>query len=782
MPNDIRSFFSSSKKKRKAPSDADDSAPKKKQKTAGDDKPKIASIFSLAKRNAEKKRAKATPGGGKTDNPDTSKKAKGATGNPPPVSSTPTKMAVDEKENKPTTPSPTTSGNLVPTPKKQKAIVVDATATTSLSADVLRERYKNNKYDPVKDAGWKKGEKMPYAAVAGAFVKISGTKKRLEKVRILADLLRSVILLSEDHLLQVCYLAVNQYAPPYAGIELGVGDSVIIKALVQSTGRQTKDIKADLVKEGDLGIVAQKSRANQKTMFPPPPLKVKGVFERFQKIAKTTGNRCMDEKTRLMNGLFVSAKNHEATFLVRALQGKMRIGLQEQTVFQALGRAIAFTPLAADCEGSERIADRSKKTKASKMHQHETHYTEIVKQVFAECPNYEIVIPALVKHGIFKLHDHVHLTPGIPIKAMLAKPTTGVKEILKRFTNMKFTLEYKYDGERAQIHLLPDGTLRFFSRSAEDNTEKFPDLVSTLKSFLKPGVKSFIIDSEVVAYDRKAKKILPFQVLTHRKRKDVKEEDVEIQVCVYAFDMLYLNGESLIREPFGTRREKMYQSFTETIGSFKFADYKNTDDPEQIEDYLKESIEQSCEGLMVKTLWKEATYEPSKRSHNWLKCKKDYLESGGDSLDLVVIGAFYGTGKRTGKYGSFLAACYDEDEDYYQSICKIGTGFSDEDLKNHFDTLSKIVLPKGKPSNYLVTDNFKCDVWFDAEQVWEVKCADLTVSPQHQAAVGLVHSEKGIALRFPRFMRIRDDKSATDATSAEQVAEMYNGQQQIQNM
>jgi len=768
MPGDIRSFFSSGKKaKRKAESLIESSTKKRK---IDSEKPKFASIFNPVKKE---KKLSENVAGGTNDKTSESETDKGTVKHSKLVKSMNHTAGKDHTEKTP--------GGPVPQFNKQKPInTAGAHKDTSLSADVLKARYKGDRYCPIKNAGWKKGQPMLYAALANCFHEISNTSKRLDKVRILGNLIRSVTLLSPELLLEVLYLCVNEFAPPYAGIELGVGDSVIIKALSDSTGRKAKDIKLDYQKEGDLGLVAVKSRTSQRTMFPPPPLKTKKVFDTFKKIAMTKGNRCTEEKARMMSLLFVSAKGYEATFIVRALQGKMRMGLAEQTVFQALGRALAFTPLLADCKGEKEVEDRSKKNSAMQMHEWEATYTEIIKQVFAEIPNYDLVVPALVKYGIYELHNHCHLTPGIPIKAMLAKPTTGIQEILKRFSGIKFTLEYKYDGERAQIHLLPDGSFKFFSRNAEDNTTKFPDLVSTMKGFCKPGVESFILDSEVVAYDRARKKILPFQVLTHRKRKDVEEKDVSIQVCVYAFDCLFLNGESLIREPFGTRREKMYGSFNATEGKFMFANHRDTDDAEVIEEYLTESIEQSCEGLMVKTLWKDATYEPSRRSHNWLKCKKDYLESGGDSLDLVVIGAFYGTGKRTGTYGSFLAACYDEDEDYYQSICKIGTGFKDEDLKNHYKTLSENTLPK-KPTNYLVTDSFKCDVWFDTVQVWEVKCADLTISPQHQAAVGLVHDSKGIALRFPRFIRVRDDKRVAEATTAEQVADMYRGQAQIQN-
>lgn len=231
----------------------------------------------------------------------------------------------------------------------------------------------------------------------------------------------------------------------------------------------------------------------------------------------------------------------------------------------------------------------------------------------------------------------------------------------------------------------------------------------------------------------------------------------------------------------------MTENFSEKEGVFKFATGHDSKDSEQILELLNDSIKAGCEGLMVKALeGTNATYEPANRSQNWLKVKKDYLDGCGDTLDLVPIGGYKGRGKRTGFFGAFLLACYDPENEEYQSICKIGTGFSDEALDNfnkYFsDAEAKRILDKPK-SYYRVPEsaNLQPDVWFEPCQVWEVLCADLSVSPQHMAAVGRVESDKGIALRFPRFIRIRDDKGVEDATSAEQVAELYMNQSAVAN-
>ncbi len=325
--------------------------------------------------------------------------------------------------------------------------------------------------------------------------------------------------------------------------------------------------------------------------------------------------------------------------------------------------------------------------------------------------------------------------------------------------------------------MLENGDVRVFSRNLEDNTTKYPDIVSTFKAHLKPGVRSVVLDAEAVAYDREAHKILPFQVLSTRAKKGVSAEDVKVQVCLFAFDCLFADGRTLLREPLTERRRLLYACLNEREGQLQFAKQHTSRDLDELSVFLDESIAANTEGLIVKTM--DATYEPSKRSLNWLKLKKDYLEGegGGDSLDLVVIGAWHGRGKRTGVYGAFLLACYDDEGEQFQSICKVGTGFSEQALKDFAESLAPTAIP-APPAYYRVGEgpHVTPDVWFSPSQVWEIKAADLSVSPVHRAAVGLVDAAKGIALRFPRLLRVRDDKKPEDATSASQVAEFYRNQ------
>ncbi|XP_040490172.1 DNA ligase 1 isoform X5 [Ursus maritimus] len=636
-----------------------------------------------------------------------------------------------------------------------------------------------NNYHPIDDACWKPGQKVPYLAVARTFEKIEEVSARLRMVETLSNLLRSVVALSPPDLAPVLYLSLSRLGPPQQGLELGVGDGVLLKAVAQATGRQLESVKAEAAEKGDVGLVAENSRSTQRLMLPPPALTAAGVFTKFRDIARLAGSASTAKKIDVIKGLFVACRHSEARYIARALSGRLRLGLAEQSVLAALAQAVSLTPPGQGFPPAVVDAGKGRTAEARKTWLEEQ--AMILKQTFCEVPDLDRIIPVLLEHGLERLPEHCKLSPGVPLKPMLAHPTRGVSEVLKRFEEAAFTCEYKYDGQRAQIHVLEGGEVKIFSRNQEDNTGKYPDIISRIPKIKLPSVTSFILDTEAVAWDREKQQIQPFQVLTTRKRKEVDAAEIQVQVCLYAFDLIYLNGESLVREPLSRRRQLLRENFVETEGEFVFAASLDTKDTDQIAEFLEQSVKDSCEGLMVKTLDVNATYEIAKRSHNWLKLKKDYLDGVGDTLDLVVIGAYLGRGKRAGRYGGFLLAAYDEESEELQAICKVLGGRRETLSSSHRCCfLQALVLPTPRP--YVRADGAVApDHWLDPSAVWEVKCADLSLSPIYPAARGLVDGEKGISLRFPRFIRVREDKKPEEATTSAQVASLYRKQSQIQN-
>ncbi|XP_036996850.2 DNA ligase 1 isoform X2 [Artibeus jamaicensis] len=664
------------------------------------------------------------------------------------------------------------------TPRKEEPQGLAHSDVSSSPLDPGSYNPAKNSYHPVHDACWKQGQKVPYLAVARTFEKIEEVSARLRMVETLSNLLRSVVALSPPDLLPILYLSLNCLGPPQQGLELGVGDGVLLKAVAQATGRQLESVRAEAAEKGDVGLVAENSRSTQRLMLPPPALTASGVFARFRDIARLTGSASTAKKIDIIKGLFVACRHSEARYIARALSGQLRLGLAEQSVLAALAQAVSLTPPGQEFPPAVVDAGKGKTAEARKTWLEEQGM--ILKQTFCEVPDLDRIVPVLLEQGLERLPEHCRLSPGVPLKPMLAHPTRGVSEVLKRFEEAAFTCEYKYDGQRAQIHFLEGGEVKIFSRNQEDNTGKYPDIISRIPKIKLPSVTSFILDAEAVAWDREKKQIQPFQVLTTRKRKEVDAAEIQVQVCLYAFDLIYLNGESLVREPLSRRRQLLRENFVETEGEFVFATSLDTKDMDQIAEFLEQSVKDSCEGLMVKTLDVHATYEIAKRSHNWLKLKKDYLDGVGDTLDLVVIGAYLGRGKRAGRYGGFLLACYDAESEELHAICKLGTGFSDEELEIHHRALQVLVLPT--PRSYVRADGAVApDYWLEPRVVWEVKCADLSLSPIYPAARGLVDSEKGISLRFPRFLRVRVDKKPETATTSAQVACLYRKQSQIQN-
>lgn len=655
-------------------------------------------------------------------------------------------------------------------------------------------------FDPIKDAPFERHQHIPFSLIAHACQMIEeckGEKSQDTVKEILGNVFRTAICLKPSELIPCFYFFICRLGPEYEGIETGVGNEIIVNAVTQACGKSKASIREDVKKTGDLGTVAATSKGTTKSLtsfFKPKTPKtdkamtVLRVFETFMSIAKRKGSASVEDKKNSIMKLLTDSKPTEVKYIIRWLEGHLKIGAAEKTVVSSLARAFTYTP--GDPKNfPPSIVNYRKKKGETKFSERESELDETIKEAVCVFPNYTKMIEVLLEIGddhVEQLPEKCYMRVGIPVKPMLAKPTTGVQVILKRFDGIKFTCEYKYDGFRGQIHYQKqdpsnpeEKKIEIFSRNLENMTETYPDVIKYLSENVDSSVDNFIIDCEIVPYDVVNKKILPFQMLTTRSRKNVNVEDVEIQICLFLFDILYINNQSdIIKKTFKERREIMKATFPEDAGRLMYAVSKDAEKFEEIEEFLNDSIKDSCEGLMVKTLEKNSTYHPSKRSFNWLKLKKDYLETSlGDSLDLVIIGADYGKGKRTGYYGSFLFACFDDDAEVFQALVKAGTGFSDEDLKKMHEVLNELETDEPDPRIKYKEKNI--DTWFQPKIVLEIKAADLTISPTYMAAYGEIESERGISLRFPRFVRMRDDKKPEDCSTSTQILKMYKDQEAV---
>ena len=345
------------------------------------------------------------------------------------------------------------------------------------------------------DATWESGQPVPYLALVTTFDAIASVSGRLEKEDTLAKLFRDIIHRSPNDLEPVVYLASNAIAPAYEGLKLGIGDSLLVKAICEATGRNKDHVEQAYKNEGDLGVVAMSSRANQKTLsfaMKPRPMTAAYVLEQLKLITTTKGEKAQGRKVDIVKAMMVRCQGSEAKYLIRSLQGKLRIGTALSTVLVSLAKAFVTSSVPRPTLSDEESEDNEVEVEppeAAKL-RHSVNLSQearvelavvAVKRAFSECPSLSILVQALLDKPIHLLYKKCHLVAGVPVEPMLAKPTKGVDEVLKRLSGLEFIMEYKYDGERAQVHLLEDGTLKIFSRNSEDNSEKYPDLMENIR-------------------------------------------------------------------------------------------------------------------------------------------------------------------------------------------------------------------------------------------------------------------------------------------------------------
>jgi DNA ligase 1 len=561
---------------------------------------------------------------------------------------------------------------------------------------------------------------------------------------------------------KVVYLIQGKLHPDYEGIELGLAEKMVLRALSQSiVGLDIGSLSKIYRETGDLGdtaskiIQAKENNKNQGTtlfLSEKKMMTVDHVYLTLDKIARTTGPGSQELKIRLVSSLLNVSTAREARFIIKLIMGKLRLGIADYTVMDAL--AIAFT---------------GNKSNRSLL--------ENAYNVSSDLGN---VAKTLAANGIESV-KLLQITLYKPIRPMLAERVVTAEEALERMNEIA-AAEYKLDGERIQIHKGKE-RVELFSRRLEKITHHFPDIAEAITKSLKL-TKEAILEGEVVAIDLQTSEFLPFQELMHRRRKHgIQEAIEEYPVILNIFDVLFVNGNAKTSLIYSQRRDLIEKMIVRRQCSKDNNDnkirivpqtiVKNTD---QIDKFMASAIESGCEGLMLKHL--NSVYRAGAREYAWIKLKREYQSELADTLDLVIVGALYGRGRRVGKYGALLLAAYDSASDIFRSTCKVGTGFTDKDLEGFYISLEKHRI---KHKHARVDSKMQMDVWFEPKIVIEVIASAVTLSPSHTAAIDSIRPSYGLALRFPKFTgKIRDDKNPEDATDVGELVSMYKHQMQQQ--
>ena len=581
---------------------------------------------------------------------------------------------------------------------------------------------------------------MEFSVIARTFERMEKTKKRLELTDILVELFKNI---PQEIVSNVVYLLQGIIRPQFEGVELGIAERLAIKAISKSSGLTIKKIEDDYNKCGDLGETASNMlKQKTQTTFSTEIITLEKVYETLFKIANLGGKGSQDLKMKYISSLLNDATPIEAKFLLKILLGTLRLGIAENTVMDAL--AIAFTG-----KKENRIQIENAYNVSSDLGK----VSEIVLREGLD--------------GIKKFQ----ISLFNPIRPMLADRVKSEKEAIDKISG-EFAAEYKLDGERAQIHKQKNKII-LFSRRLENITQYYPDIVDNIGKFL--NTNEGIFEAEIVAINENSGEFLPFQELMHRRRKHKLEKAVlEYPITVNFFDILYLDGKNCLDLPYYQRRKFLEDVVTEDK-LVKLVPKMIVKSESEIESVLENSINAGCEGLMLKVL--NAPYRAGLRGGNWLKLKREYQNELGDSLDLVVIGAFFGRGRRTGKYGTLLLATYNAANDTFPSICKVGTGFTDESLDQLYQILSNKVTLKKNPR---IVSEMTADIWFQPELIIEVVGSEITLSPIHKTALNVIRKGSGFALRFPKFTgKIRIEKSVESASTDEEVISLYKSQAKI---
>ena len=579
---------------------------------------------------------------------------------------------------------------------------------------------------------------MDFTDIAKMFDRLESTSARLEMTAILADFFKDC---NPDDLRSIIYLSQGKLHPDFYGVELGMADKLVLRAIAFTSGTKDSKVEEMWVKEGDPGAVAEKliGTKKQMTLFS-EPLTLDRVVKGLTLIETAEGKDSQDKKMKHLANLLHDSRPLEARYLCRIVTGRMRIGASTMTILDAL--SIAFA---------------TKEDRGS------------VERAFNVTCDLGLVAETICRSGIDGI-QRIQVTIGNPIKVMLAERLPSIGEVVSKMGG-ECAIEYKYDGIRAQVHIGKD-SVKIYSRRLEDLTPNFPDIAQALREHFK-GTEA-IIEGECVAVDAETGYMQSFQEVTHRRRKHGMDDAVkEVPVRIFMFDMLYVDGKDMTTTPYLQRRSALTEWF-DISDNVQMSTMRIIHSEDEGEEFFEEAITARCEGVMAKSISDDSIYRAGSRGFLWIKYKKDYQENLTDSFDLAVVGAFYGMGKRAGKYGALLMASYDPEIGRFGTVCKVGTGFDDAFLDG-MPALLDGYKTSERPSS--LDAKMIPDVWFEPHVVLEVVAAEITVSPNHTAGMGMIKDDSGLGIRFPRFTgRVRDDKDAEQCTTVQEIMEMYEMQ------
>jgi DNA ligase-1 len=582
---------------------------------------------------------------------------------------------------------------------------------------------------------------MKFSKLAKLFTELESTTKRLEMIDFLANFFININQQKDfDDLDKIVYLLQGQLVSNVKQFpKMGIAEKMIIEALSVHCGIGKDKIKEILVKKGDIGVAAElilSTKKKQKSLLEfdkkdseSNSFEITDLFSELTKIAKTTGSGSHDVKLGILRGLMKSPI--ETKYLLRIITSTLRVGVSTQTIIDGL--ALGFTGLKEN--------------------------RDIIENAYNLHPDLGDIAKMLAEKGLEEVKD-IKIRFGIPIRMMLASRVPYLEIITRLGT--PFKAEYKLDGERLQIHK-KGNEIKLFSRRLLDISEQYPDVCESVVENVKG--ETFIIEGEVVAMDSVYEKMLPFQVLSKRRRKyDIEDIKKEVPVCLFVFDLLMYEEEPFMDKPLMERRKKLEEILNQKdeIRLVKSVSINSTD---ELLNFFNEARKAGNEGIMAKSIQSDSVYQAGNRGFLWIKLKG--LEGGKlkDSVDIVLIGAFYGKGRRTGVYGTYIGAVYDIENDTFEAFTRVASGWTDDIM----ETLTKDVKQyevSAKPKYVLCDDT--PDIWLKPEVVIEIIGDEITVSEKF--------SSLGYSMRFPVFQRFRPEKGPKDVTTVEEIKDLYHTQ------